>query len=294
MQRNRDRKKWKKVRRLWEEYRKLTQPGQTLQITEARIRDEAETPTEKRNVQIVRALLDERVGGEPESHLAESIWSPGLQTTVRGRFEFQAIVRQPLEARELQAPFLQIAEEEYLRRSGLQDYYADDPEWKDKEGRRVITEDNVYSLRFQFLSGWVYLPPEHKRISDSKVRSRQADIKRRIVEISGMDFWTARRVANNSSTRFEPGYTRGRYIKREAIRRETTEEEAERARVDLLEERRGKHRYWEETGAADREQRTRKSQRAATSEEISEATEEKIDDYRRPKTQVPIKEKLSA
>ena len=81
---NLSRKRKKKIRGLWEEYRNLYSFEQSLEpkkVSEARIRNESETLQERKSAQLARSLLNHGIGGDPQSVWKRSIrrvWDSGM------------------------------------------------------------------------------------------------------------------------------------------------------------------------------------------------------------------------
>jgi len=279
MQQNLTRKRKKKIRRLWEEYTDLRSADWSLtpkKVREAQIRDEAEIPEEQRNVRVARSLLSEGVGGKPRPW---SVFEIKDMQRARSRNSIFADPKCP------EAPFREIDQDTYCRSPKLHIYYSRLYDYE--QGSAKTGPTDTYSLLPEYLTGWTYLPPVVKPCFSPEARARRAEIKRRIVEISGMDFWTAVQVVNERSTRLEPGYTRGRYIKRESIRTKTAEKEIERARIDLLCERRGNHQYWENSSDSSDSEAI-----FAKPREDGPSGAENVKEYRREKTTITIAEKL--
>lgn len=245
-------------------------------VREAQIRDEAEIPEEQRNVRLARSLLSEEVGSEPRSW---TVFEIRQMQRFRPQDSISAVLKCPA------APFREIEEDTYRRSPGLHSYYSRDYE----EGRVKTGPTDTYSLLSEYLTGWTYLPPIVRPRFDPRAKARQAEIKRRIAEISGMDYWTAVQVANERSTRLEPGYTRARYEKRESIRTRETEEQVENARIELLCERRGDRSYLEiPSDSSDPEEMP--SQLRGKFSDSNKA--EDIEEYRRKQASITIAEKL--
>jgi hypothetical protein len=288
MQRDLICKRKKKIRRLWQEHRELRSAAWSLKppkkVSPAQIRDESEILEERRNVQLARSLLNEGVGGEPQS------WSAREIKQMKWRRSQDIVYGTSCP----EAPFKELEENTYRRSPELHSYYKRVYDYAKGQAKRGPSDK--YSLLSEYLTGWSYSPPIVKPRFSPEARSRRAEIQRRIVEISGMEYRTAVRVVHEEPGRNPDAIPDRRKEIQETFRRRDMRKEVKRSRVDLLEERRDEHRYWEKIGAADREREELEgqSQRAYAFEETSEAAEEKIDDYRRLKTQVPIEEKISA
>lgn len=248
--------------------RSLEQSLEPKQLSEARIRDESETSQERKNVQLARSLLNDGVGGQPRSVRKRGIrenWGPRLLDW-----------KDP--------PFLEIKEQEYSRRPWLHDYYS--RVYKSAESKPTPVPTKKYTLAKRCLPGWSYLPPEHKPSFSPTARARQAEIKRRIVEISGMKYVTAVLATDECSTRRFPEYTRRRHVKRESIRNTETEKLVEEARINLLCERRGDRMYWETTPDSSGFEET------FTQPQEDFATTEDAEEYYRAESTITIAEKL--
>jgi hypothetical protein len=280
VQRNLAHKRKKKIRRLWEEYTDLRSADWSLgprKVRKAQIRDEAEIPEEQRNVRVARSLLNEGVGGKPRPWTVFEIKD---MQRARSRDSIFPAPKCP------EAPFKEVDEDTYRRSPGLHSYYSRVYDYE--KGAVKSGPTDTYSLLPEYLTGWTYLPPVIKPRFSPEAQEGRAEIKRRIVEISGMDFWTAVQVVNERSTRREPGYTRGRYLKREAIRTKASEKEVERARIGLLCERCGDHQYWENSSDSSDPEAI-----FAKPREDGLSGGENVEEYRREETTITIAEKLS-
>lgn len=269
---NLSRKRKKKIRELWEEYKNLYSFEQSLEpmkVRGARIRDKSETLQERKNVQLARSLLRNGVGGDPQSVRKRKIR--------RGR--------KPRLLEWDKPPFLEIEELEYSRRPWLHDHYSRVYERVENEPAPVPTER--YAMMKRCRRGWSYLPPEIKPRFSPDAQARRAEIKRRIVEISGMKFMTAVLATDECSARRFPEYTRRRRKKREAIRNTETEKRVEKARINLLCERRGERSYREivttPPGSVEALAQPRKGLTTGA---------EDAEEYRRKETTITIAEKL--
>lgn len=250
------------------------------QVRKSQIRDEAEIPEERRNVQLARSLLKEGVGGDPQPWSVGEIkaWKRREQSRPKG-FAFGAMFPE--------APFKEIDEHTYCRSPELHDYYS---RVYDYEKGKVKTDPtDIYSILSEYLTGWTYLPPIVKPQFRPEAQARQAEIKRRIVEISGTDYWTAVFVAYEHP-RHRPKWVLAvntEHEDRDEIHRTETEAEVERARIELLCERRENRQYWETpSDSSESEESPAKSQ-----EDFPIGTEG-IEEYRREDATITIAEKL--
>lgn len=267
---------------MWREYMDLRSAERSLEVEQVRkpqIRDEAEIPEERRNVQLTRSLLKEGVGGDPQPWSVGEIkaWKRREQRRPQG-FAFKAMFPE--------APFKKIDEHTYCRSPGLHDYYS---RVYDYEKGKVKTDPtDIYSILSEYLTGWTYLPPIVKPQFRPEAQARQAEIKRRIVEISGTDYWTAVCVAYERP-RHRPKWilsVNTEHEDRDEIHRTETEAEVERARIELLCERRENRQYWETPSDSFEEESP------ATSQEDFPIGTEDIEEYQREDATITIAEKL--
>lgn len=284
MQRTIIRERIKQIRQLWREYMDLRSAERSLgvkQVRKPQIRDEAEIPEERRNVQLARSLLEEGVGGEPEPWRVREIKAWKRKEQRRPQVFAFGVIKCP------EAPFKEVDEHTYCCSPRLHDYYS---RVYDYEKGKVKTDPtDIYSILSEYLTGWTYLPPIVKPQFRPEAQARQAEIKRRIVETSGTDYWTAVCVA------YERPRHRPRWIlsvnteheDRDEIHRTETEAEVERARIELLCERRENRQYWETpSDSSEPEEIPAKSQ-----EDFPTGTEG-TEEYRRKDATITIAEKL--
>lgn len=213
-------KREKKIRRLHEEYMSLGVYGSVRgagffggpmqeKVRDARIVSRAESPEEKRNVQVARELLDKGIG----------------------------------QGNSRDSPFFYATETEYSKNVTIHPYY------RSRYDRPLDMEDaekvEGYVLKEKYRDGWEYQSAEYQSYFDPEEQSRRKEIEKEVERLSGKNYWDAiHDVYEDGNTRQDRfGKDRRKLEERDLDR--DLEKEVFRACALQLYERRGNRSYLE-------------------------------------------------